>query len=69
MLSASENDVPRFDMTPLTDLGLPKERLRDEAAPAFKAQEAQKAESDAAEMQMEQQWAPAATGTTTAPTN
>jgi sporulation protein YlmC with PRC-barrel domain len=39
-----------------------------EAAPDFKTQEAQKAESDAAQMQMEQQSAPA-TGTTTAPTN
>jgi sporulation protein YlmC with PRC-barrel domain len=39
-----------------------------EAAPDFKTQEAQKAESDAAQMQMEQQSAPA-TGTTTAPSN
>ena len=39
-----------------------------EAAPDFKTQEAQKAESDAAQMQMEQQSAPATTGTTPAPT-
>ena len=39
------------------------------AAPDFKTQEAQKAESDAAQMQMEQESAPTATGTTPAPTN
>ena len=39
-----------------------------EAAPDFKTQEAQKAEADAATMQMQQQSAPATTGTTPAPT-
>ena len=38
-----------------------------EAAPDFKTQEAQKAESDAAQMQLQQQSEPATTGTTPAP--
>jgi sporulation protein YlmC with PRC-barrel domain len=39
-----------------------------EAAPDFKTQEAQKAESEAAQMQLQQQSQPATTGTTPAPT-
>jgi sporulation protein YlmC with PRC-barrel domain len=40
-----------------------------EAAPDFKTQEAQKAEADAAQMQLQQQSAPTTTGTTPAPSN
>jgi sporulation protein YlmC with PRC-barrel domain len=43
-----------------------KDQLK--AAPDFKTQEAQKAESDAAQMQLQQQSAPTTTGTTPAPT-